>query len=622
MHTPTPTAEPLPALGAVPYGGAGGPPIDVDALARMAQQFFAALPGQPQALTGSAPAQAAGGLPVPSNPLPAGVPSGPLPQPTTTQFGGLGAAAPGLNLVPSGPDQIAALARPSPNRLPHAAATNGLPDVLVTAVPGLDSHLGGPLLGVPQSLRQAPSTLPPGLPSLPAVAPAGGFYFLDAAGAPADSDFYFIDTARHPGPHGHHGGSVPDLAARSATRTLFDVNAIRRDFPILAERVNGKPLVWFDNAATTQKPTAVIERLTHFYEHENSNVHRAAHTLAARATDAYEKARATVARFLNAGSAEEIVWVRGCTEGINLIAKSWGAQNVGAGDEIVVSHLEHHANIVPWQQLAAEKGAVLRVIPVDDTGQIVLSEYQRLLGPKTKLVSITHVSNALGTVVPVHEVVQIARSHGITTIVDGAQSVSHMAVDVQAIGCDFFVFSGHKVFGPTGIGAVYGRRDIWEKTPPWQGGGNMIADVTFERTIYQPAPARYEAGTGNIADAAGLGAALEYVERIGLPVIARYEHDLLEYATAALKRIPGLRLIGTASDKASVASFVLQGYEPAQVGQALSEDGIAVRSGHHCAQPILRRFGVEATVRPSFAFYNTCEEIDRLVSVVRRLARA
>jgi cysteine desulfurase/selenocysteine lyase len=614
MPIPTPTAESRTAA----RGGAGGPPIDVDALARLAQQFFTALPGQAPSAAASVPSPAAGGLPVPGNPLPAGVPSGPLPQPTTTQLGGVGAAVPALNLLPSGPDQAAALARPSPNRLPHAAAANGLPDVLVTAVPGLDSHLAGPLLGVPQAARPTSSVLP----AAHSAPLPGGYYFLEAPHAPADPGFYFIDPVRHPGPHGRPAGAVPDLTARSATRTPFDVQAIRRDFPILAERVNGRPLVWFDNAATTQKPRAVIERLTHFYEHENSNVHRAAHTLAARATDAYEKARATVARFLNAGSADEIVWVRGCTEGINLIAKSWGAQHIGEGDEIVVSHLEHHANIVPWQQLAAQKGAVLRVIPVDDSGQIILSEYQRLLGPKTKLVSITQVSNALGTVVPVHEVVQIARRQGITTLVDGAQSVSHLAVDVQAIGCDFFVFSGHKVFGPTGIGAVYGRREVWEKTPPWQGGGNMIADVTFERTVYQPAPARYEAGTGNIADAAGLGTALEYVERIGLSRIAAYEHELLAYATAALKPIPGLRLIGTATDKASVASFVLQGHEPAEVGRALSEEGIAVRSGHHCAQPILRRFGVEATVRPSFAFYNTCEEIDRLVAVVRRLARA
>jgi cysteine desulfurase/selenocysteine lyase len=415
---------------------------------------------------------------------------------------------------------------------------------------------------------------------------------------------------------------VPDVHQRSAARVPFDVHAIRRDFPILQERVNGRQLVWFDNAATTHKPRAVIDRLSHFYKHENSNIHRAAHELAARATDAYEQARQTVADFLGASSPDEIIFVRGATEAINLVAKSWGAKHIVSGDEIVVSHLEHHANIVPWQQLAAEKGAHLRVIPVDDNGQVNVSEYQRLLGPRTKLVAVTQVSNALGTVVPVAELVDIARRQGICTLVDGAQSVSHLAVDVQAIGCDFFVFSGHKVFGPTGIGVVYGKKAVLEDMPPWQGGGNMIADVTFERIVFQGVPARFEAGTGNIADAVGLGAALAYVQRIGLHHIARYEHDLLEYGTAALAPIPGVRLVGTARDKASVLSFVLQGYSTEDVGNALNEEGIAVRSGHHCAQPILRRFGLEATVRPSFAFYNTCEEIDRLVAVVRRLARA
>lgn len=661
MPTPTPTAEAVPGS----YGSAGGPPFDVAALAQLANQFFATLPGAtplPVASAASVPSPAAGGLAVPANPSPPGVPGGPLPQASTTQFGGAGVGVPALNLVPSGPDQAAARAKPGASQLPHAAAPNGLPDSLVTSASGVDGRLGGVTLGVPQAQTAA-------RPAAPATGP---FYFLDpssarpeppaldlpaldldlakllstahlptqapahahapshakapashAGGLPTDSagSFYFVDAQRHPGPHGHHSGAVPDLAQRSGARIPFDVHAIRRDFPILAERVNGKPLVWFDNAATTQKPQAVIDRLVHFYEHENSNVHRAAHELAARATDAYEKARSTVARFLNA-SAEEIIFVRGCTEGLNFIAKSWGDKHIGEGDEIVVSHLEHHANIVPWQQLAALKGAHLRVIPVDDSGQIILSEYQRLLGPKTKLVSISQVSNALGTVVPVHEVVEIARRQGITTIVDGAQSVSHLAVDVRAIGCDFFVFSGHKIFGPTGIGAVYGRKAVLEDTPPWQGGGNMIADVTFERTVFQGVPARFEAGTGNIADAAGLGAALDYVQRIGLPHIARYEHDLLEYATAAIQPIPGVRIIGTAADKASVLSFTLKGYQPDEVGRALNEEGIAVRSGHHCAQPILRRFGVEATVRPSFAFYNTCEEIDRLVAVVRRLARA
>jgi cysteine desulfurase/selenocysteine lyase len=400
----------------------------------------------------------------------------------------------------------------------------------------------------------------------------------------------------------------------------FDIHAVRRDFPILAERVNGKQLVWFDNAATTQKPQSVIDRLSYFYAHENSNIHRAAHELAARATDAYEGARNTVARFLGAASPEEIIFVRGATEAINLVANTFGKKFIGAGDEIIVSQLEHHANIVPWQQLAAEKGAVIRVIPVDDSGQILLDEYRKLLNSKTRLVSVTQVSNALGTITPVQEIIALAHSAGARVLVDGAQAVSHLRVNVQALDADFYVFSGHKVFGPTGIGVVYGKKALLEQLPPWQGGGNMIADVTFERTQYQPAPARFEAGTGNIADAVGLGAAIDYVERIGLEKIALYEHALLEYATHGLKSIPGVRLIGTAHAKASVASFVLAGYKTEEVGHALNQEGIAVRSGHHCAQPILRRFGVEATVRPSFAFYNTCDEIDRLIAVVKRLS--
>jgi SufS family cysteine desulfurase len=325
--------------------------------------------------------------------------------------------------------------------------------------------------------------------------------------------------------------------------------------------------------------------------------------------------------FLGASSAEEIIFVRGATEAINLVAKTWGKQNIGEGDEIIVSLLEHHANIVPWQQLAKENGAQIRVIPVDDKGQMLLEEYQRLLNDRTKLVAVSQVSNALGTVTPVKEIVELAHRAGARVLVDGAQSVSHMRVNVQAIDADFFVFSGHKVFAPTGIGVVYGKRDILEDMPPWQGGGNMIADVTFERTLYQGVPARFEAGTGNIADAVGLGAAIDYVERIGIENIARYEHDLLAYATQRVQPIPGIRLIGTADDKASVLSFVLAGYRPEEVGAALNEEGIAVRAGHHCAQPILRRFGVEATVRPSLAFYNTCAEVDLLVSVLQRLAR-
>jgi cysteine desulfurase / selenocysteine lyase len=425
-------------------------------------------------------------------------------------------------------------------------------------------------------------------------------------------DFYFLNNTIR---------AEPALERAPTAHPPFDVATVRRDFPILQERVNGRPLVWFDNAATTQKPQAVIDRLAYFYAHENSNIHRAAHELAARATDAYEAARDKVARFLGAGSSDEIIFVRGATEAINLVAKTWGMHNISPGDEIIVSLLEHHANIVPWQQLAAEKGATIRVIPVDDSGQIRLDEYQKLLTAKTKLVAVTQVSNALGTVTPIRTIVELAHRAGARVLVDGAQSVSHMRVNVQALEADFFVFSGHKIFGPTGIGALYAKAELLASMPPWQGGGNMIADVSFERTLYQVPPNKFEAGTGNIADAVGLGAALDYVERIGLENIARYEHDLLAYAMHGLSAIPGVRLIGTAIDKASVASFVLDGYRPDEVGTALNQEGIAVRSGHHCAQPILRRFGVEATVRPSLAFYNTTEEVDLLVSVVRRLTR-
>ncbi|MDB9392017.1 family 2A encapsulin nanocompartment cargo protein cysteine desulfurase [Microcystis aeruginosa] len=413
---------------------------------------------------------------------------------------------------------------------------------------------------------------------------------------------------------------VPQASGRSVQRpSFFDVHTIRLDFPILQERVNGKPLIWFDNAATTQKPQAVIDRLVHFYSHENSNVHRAAHELAARSTDAYEAARETVRRFLNASSANEIIFVRGTTEGINLVAKSWGQQTLQAGDEIVLTHLEHHANIVPWQQLAAQTGAKLRVVPVDDHGQILLAEYQQLLNSRTKLVAFSHVSNALGTITPAKQIIDLAHRVGAKVLLDGAQSVSHIPIDVQQLGCDWFVFSGHKVFGPTGIGVLYGQEDLLNATVPWQSGGNMIVDVTFERTVYQAAPTRFEAGTGNIADAVGLGTALDYVQQIGLTTIANYEHELLEYATAGLTTIPGLRLIGTAADKAAVLSFVLEGFDVEVIGQALNREGIAVRAGHHCAQPILRRFGLEATVRPSLAFYNTKAEVDALVAALERL---
>jgi cysteine desulfurase/selenocysteine lyase len=428
----------------------------------------------------------------------------------------------------------------------------------------------------------------------------------DISSAPAS--YYFIERPRI-------------TQAEDFRKPAFNVDLIKKDFPILSEYVNGRPLIWLDNAATTQKPKSVIDRISYFYEHENSNVHRAAHELAARATDAFEGAREKVKKFLNAKSVNEIVFVRGTTEAINLVAKTFGEQFLQAGDEIILSYLEHHANIVPWQQLASKKGLKIRVIPVDDDGQLILPEYEKLLNTKTKLVSFTHVSNALGTVTPAKQIIDLAHSAGAKVLLDGAQSVSHMRVDLQYLNPDFFVFSGHKIFGPTGIGVVYGKEELLNQLPPWQGGGNMIKDVTFEKTQFQDAPGRFEAGTGNIADAVGLGEALDYVNKLGIDNINQYEHYLLQYATNLMMQVPGLRMIGTAADKASVLSFTLQGYTNDEVGKILNEHGIAVRTGHHCAQPILRRFGVESSVRPSLAFYNTCSDIDTLVNVLHRLKR-
>ncbi|MDR2772317.1 MAG: cysteine desulfurase [Elusimicrobiota bacterium] len=410
-----------------------------------------------------------------------------------------------------------------------------------------------------------------------------------------------------------YSGFVGDIPLRN----------VRADFPILSTSVHGLPLVWFDNAATTQKPKQVIERLTYFYETENSNVHRGAHDLAARSTDAYEDARAKIARFLGAPSTENIIFTRGTTEGINLIAQSFVRPLLKEGDEIIVTALEHHANIVPWQAIAQKTGAVLKVIPVDENGQIILTQYQRLFNQRTKFVSATHVSNALGTIVPVGELIRIAHSYGVPVAIDGAQSIAHFPVNVATLDADFFVFSGHKIYGPTGIGVVYAKSELLEKAEPYQLGGNMIADVTFEKTIYQKAPMKFEAGTGNIADAVGLGAAIDYVSNLGMENIAQCEHRLLEYAEHQLKEIKGLRFIGTAPDKASVLSFVLEGRSIQEVGKYLNDTaGIAVRAGHHCAQPILRLFGLEGTVRPSFAFYNSFEEIDLMAQTLRTLAGA
>ncbi|MFZ4552620.1 MAG: family 2A encapsulin nanocompartment cargo protein cysteine desulfurase [Aquabacterium sp.] len=590
---------------------------DVEALARLANQFFTALPGS---------------------------------EPTSHGVGG--GLPPGLSHVgnPQSGHPFAVSnvigAQPAPSPTPDARiAPANIPDVpLPGAVPASATPVPNGFSGDVPLERQAASnpagwtgllqpalTLNPtdwGLPTdadlsdLVALRSPNRLPVTGQALAGATPSFYFLE---HVG-LGQPGLNTPGLAqahpvlAQPGFKPPFDVNLVRRDFPILRERVNGRPLIWLDNAATTQKPQSVIDRISYFYEHENSNIHRAAHELAARATDAYEAAREKVRGFVNARSVNEIVFVRGTTEAINLVAKTWGQANVREGDEIIVSHLEHHANIVPWQQLCAVTGAKLRVIPVDDDGQVILDEYAKLLGPRTKIVSFTQVSNALGTITPAKKMVSMAHSAGAKVLVDGAQSVSHMRADVQDLNCDWFVFSGHKVFGPTGIGVLYGMEALLNETPPWQGGGNMIKDVTFEHTEYHAAPGRFEAGTGNIADAVGLGAAIDYVNQFGIEAIGAYEHQLLVYATRLLKDVPGLRLIGTAPDKAAVLSFTLQGYKTEEVGAALNKEGIAVRSGHHCAQPILRRFGVEATVRPSLAFYNNCADIDALVSTLHKLS--
>jgi cysteine desulfurase / selenocysteine lyase len=565
-------------------------------------QVMPGIPGMPASTPGAPFTEAElRAIPASLGSVPAFAPGLPsassLPAPgSSTYFLDLDKSAP-LTLAPSFPHVAGMFSFPGV----------AFPDAQPLGIPGMQSVPGSP---------GTPSSPPPDAQALPAAAtaplspgtssnvPAGAKVPATAAPPLSISSFEFRPDL------------VPDMGLSARP---FDPQIIRRDFPILQEQVNGRPLVWLDNAATTQKPNAVIDRVSYFYRHENSNIHRAAHTLAARATDAYEGAREKVRRFLNAPSVREIVFVRGATEGINLVAKSWGHRNVQKDDEIVITWLEHHANIVPWQQLCSEKGARLRVAPVNDRGEVILDEYEKLLGPRTRIVAFSQVSNALGTITPAKEMVQMAHRHGAKVLVDGAQSIAHMGVDVQLLDCDFFVFSGHKIFAPTGIGVVFGKADILDTTPPWQGGGSMIADVTFEKTIYNAAPARFEAGTGNIADAVGLGAALDYLDEIGMENIARYEHDLLAYATAGLLTVPGLHLIGTAREKAGVLSFVLDGFRTEDVGQALNQEGIAVRAGHHCAQPILRRFGLETTVRPSLALYNTCEDVDALIAALMRI---
>ncbi len=618
-----------------------GAPDLVD-LARMANEFFSAVPGLdglgrgPSLYgvdSGAAAARQAATLGVATPPpvsfagagfSPTGVDPesfglNSVPAAERVGFGSPGAAIPPAGVSSFGPGNLQTSADFAP---PGFDVTHALPSFAST-IPGLvkapdmtttngDAPIAGNELYIlAESRSRAKATTPPNgdLPSVehwsldhgqdmarPAPSPIATPTLVDPAIPSASSG------ARHP--------------ARGAA---FDVNAVRREFPILSEKVHGRPLIWLDNGATTQKPQAVIDRLSYFYEHENSNVHRAAHTLAARATDAYENARKIVARFIGAGSPDEIVFTRGATEAINLVASSWGRANIGAGDDIIISHLEHHANIVPWQQLAIEKSANLKIIPVDDSGQVRLDEYEKLLSDRTKIVAVTHVSNALGTVVPIKAIIDRAHAAGAKALIDGAQSIAHERVNMQWLDADFFVFSGHKIFAPTGIGALYGKKALLDAMPPWQTGGNMIADVTFEKTRFQPAPARFEAGTGNLADAVGLGEALEFIERIGLESIAAYEHELHAYATQQLKSVPTLRLLGSAPGKVSVLSFLLGDIPPEHVGRALDGYGIAVRAGHHCAQPILRRFGVEGTVRASLALYNTHDEIDCLVTALRQI---
>lgn len=413
-------------------------------------------------------------------------------------------------------------------------------------------------------------------------------------------------------------GSPPHGRAVDAPRP-FDVEKVREDFPILRRAVYGKPLVYLDNAATSQKPQVVLDAVARYYETENANIHRGVHFLSQRATEDYEAARETIRAFLNAAKAREIIFVRGATEGINLVAQTFGRRHVGAGDEVLITAMEHHSNIVPWQLLCEEKGAKLRVAPINDDGELLVEEFEKRLNSRTRIVAIAHVSNALGTIVPVRQLVEIAHARNVPVLVDGAQAVQHLPVDVQALDCDFYVFSGHKIYAPTGIGALYGKSALLEAMPPYQGGGDMISSVTFEKTIYNKLPHKFEAGTPHISGAIGLGCAIKYVSALGMENIAAHEADVLAYGTEILSGIPDLRLIGTAKEKASVLSFILDGIHPHDIGTILDQEGIAIRTGHHCAQPVMQRFSIPATARASLALYNTRDEIDALASGIQKV---
>ena len=422
-----------------------------------------------------------------------------------------------------------------------------------------------------------------------------------------------MSTAANSMPHEFH----PLITGE--TMTGFDVEKVRRDFPILEQQVYGHRLVYLDNAATSQKPLAVIDVISRYYERGNANIHRGVHYLSEHATEEHEAARRTVRSFLNAADKREIIFVRSATEGINLVAQTYGRTHVGAGDEVLLTAMEHHSNIVPWQMLCEEKEAHLRVVPINDRGELLMEELPKLLSERTKLLAVTHVSNALGTINPLRKIIEIAHQHNVPVVVDGAQAVPHRKVDVQELDADFYVFSGHKVYAPTGIGVLYGKRALLEEMPPYQGGGDMIRSVTFEKTLYNDLPYKFEAGTPNIGGAIGLGAAIDYINHLGIENIAAHEHDLLTYATESLSAIPGVRIIGTAAQKAAVISFIIEGIHPHDIGTILDREGIAVRTGHHCAQPVMQRFRIPATARASFALYNTRAEVDALVKGIEKV---
>ncbi len=502
-------------------------------------------------------------------------------------------SAPGLTLEPLGPDALAiaqdALARVSFQQ----------PDDPHPTLPWADTVPGAGAVSAKTSPSLIPDLIPDHLnPSM----------FVAMANTLFPPSFIV----------GRSAESRPIAEAQPARR----IEAARADFPALQQAVHGKPLVWLDNAATTQKPRAVVERISRFYYEENSNVHRGAHLLAARATDAYENARNQVARFIGAASPQEIVFTRGTTDAINLVAASFGRLRIGPGDEIILGELEHHSNIVPWQMLAEQQGARIRVAPVDDNGDLLLEQYGALLNARTRLVAMSHVSNAIGTVFPIAQVIAMAHHAGARVLIDGAQSVPHMAVNVQLLGCDFYCFSGHKLYGPTGIGVLFGRRELLDAMPPYQGGGSMIDSVTFEQSVYAPVPAKFEAGTGILAGAVGLGAAVEYVQQLGLPLIERHEGALMDRTLAGLSALPRIRVIGNPQHRAGAISFIVDGMDVATVGMLLDREGIAVRAGHHCAQPALAHFGLKATVRPSFALYNTHADVDTLLAALHRIVGA